>query len=67
MKPMLLVLLSLALFSGLFPSRAGWSTSRRLPTTQEHQVASQESLSGNDGIRWRRCQASHWRACILQR
>jgi hypothetical protein len=66
----LATLLSL-LLTGFTTTRVGWLGSRPgRPSAPRHASTTQpkddEPLSGEAALRYRQCQPTHWRACLIQ-
>jgi hypothetical protein len=68
---LLATLLSLVLTS-IVLARTGWSfsrTGRPVPPrrTEPDTIRVHESISAEAALRYRQCQPTHWRTCLLQR
>jgi hypothetical protein len=59
----LLTLLALT-WAGWFQPRAGSLALPRI--VHPHPSKAQEQLTSEEGVRWRACQAHHWRDLLLQ-
>lgn len=65
------VTLLTVLFTGLTLARAGWFAATSFRTFPHRGDAhsharAHDPLGGEAAFRWRHCQATHWRACLLQ-
>jgi hypothetical protein len=64
-------LFTLLLTGGVLP-HTGWLTSRSAHASPSHgaethgHARSRDPLASDAAWRWRQCQPTHWRACLLQ-
>lgn len=55
------------LLTGLVLGRTGWFRARLDRADVHGHVKAHDSLTSDAAWRWRHGQATHWRACLLQR